>query len=127
MEALKLKTDNLQSQADSLKQQDNALEQRSNDLEQQADTLENSLVNNNLLGSCIVQGETNDWFNDGLGVSVKGKIVFYDWIIPHWFIQQTKSRLSLEFLYLFFDVADKGWLKKNKLFLFSNNTELEID
>ena len=33
-----------------------------NELENELAALKNSLINNNLLDSCTIQGETNDWF-----------------------------------------------------------------
>ena len=54
-----------------------AVEQEASEL--RADTIENSLVNNNLLTSCTIQGHTDDWRASDVvdvtrGFEVEGKI-----------------------------------------------------
>ena len=58
-----------------------AVEQEASEL--RADTIENSLVNNNLLTSCTIQGHTDDWrisqWHTG-GFQVEGKITCFEFI-----------------------------------------------
>ena len=56
-----------------------AVEQEASEL--RADTIENSLVNNNLLTSCTIQGYTDDWTSQAAGTfEVEGKIICFEFI-----------------------------------------------
>ena len=57
-----------------------AVEQEASEL--RADTIENSLVNNNLLTSCTIQGHTDDWSttHEAGAFEVEGKITCFDFI-----------------------------------------------
>ena len=57
-----------------------AVEQEASEL--RADTIENSLVNNNLLTSCTIQGHTDDWrtAQEAGAFEVEGKITCFEFI-----------------------------------------------
>ena len=67
-------------------------------VKEKANKLENSLVNNNLLTSCSIQGETTSWYSAPTAIEVEGKKVWecFPWFtyISSWFNNQANQNQS---------------------------------